>query len=77
MDILVANKEKVQEILNNYIITHFRKHKIEGINWYCIGVVKNDVWLNGENGVDYIAQVYEDTDLESLYDQVLNYVGCI
>lgn len=78
MQLAIAKDEEVKSIellssiLDVYTITHFRKHKIEGVDWYCIGVVRKETWEAGENGVDYIAQVYEDTDIDALYQQVLN-----
>ena len=77
MNVAQINQEKLSIILDSYIITHFIKHKIRGVDWYAIGVVKTEVWEAGESGIDYIAQVYEDTDLTSLYKQVLNDADCI
>jgi hypothetical protein len=67
----------ISDVLDTYVITHFSKKKIRGVDWYAIGVVKKDIFDKGEWGVDYLPQVYEDKDVNALYGQILSDVGCI
>ena len=77
METAKVNQTKMlSDILNTYIITHFRKHEIEGVEWYAIGIVRKEIWLAGENGIDYLPQVYEDTNIDNLYEQILNAADC-
>lgn len=64
--------EYLEIVLKSHVITHFSSSIKSGELWYCVGVVKRELWEKGENGVDYIPQVFEGMQLDSLLKEVIS-----